>query len=205
MRDPIYDLPAYERRRLRRAEEQGRREGMERNAIEEAARKKAEYESIPEHLRRPENIFNRLIAEHEDFSYRPDVANRIKKFKKLAVEREKEINAEMADKLRQYEVENNPETKPALEHWERANVSAETEEQKQEWARLKGLIDSGHASLYWDEVAPIMQSRLTEMENCWEKQVENQAIAIEDTKAMAGEMERFRELQVTSKKSDVNE
>lgn len=165
IRDSIYNLPAHERSRLRHAEEQGRREGMERAAIEEAARKQVEYESIPEHLRRPENIFNRLIAEHEDFAYRPEVASRIKKFKKLAAEREKEIDAEMESKLRRYEAENNPETKPAFEHWERASASAETNEEKEQWARLKGLIDAGSADSYWDEVAPVMKAQLDKIQS----------------------------------------
>jgi hypothetical protein len=160
-RDPFYDLPESERRAIRRSEEQGRVEARQLAETARQVKRQAEYDATPEHLRRPENIFTRLIAEWESKSYRPDVAAKIKAYREKEAQREREIGIEMADKLREFEVENNPETKPAREHWQKASAAADTDEERREWARLKGLIDGGAAGTYWQEAQPILERRLT--------------------------------------------
>ncbi len=197
-RDPFYSLSADQRRAIRRSEEQGHREGEQRAAIETQATMQAAIENTPQHLRRPENVYEHLIAEHENQSYRPDVANRIKRFKRLAAERAREIDREMADKLRRYEVETNPETKPAREHWERASASAETDEERQQWARLRGLIDGGGAAAYWDQVSPIMQARLQKAKQNWDGQISEQAVTMAKSRAMSEQLAEIEELQVPS-------
>lgn len=81
--DPIFDLPCDERRRLRRTEQQGRQEGEQRAAIEAKEQCRAEIAATPEHLRRPENVFSRLLSEWESKSYRPEIARKIRHYKKL--------------------------------------------------------------------------------------------------------------------------
>lgn len=201
-RDPIYNLPADERRRLRRAEEQGREEAKHLIAIEEREKMQAAIDATPEHLRRPKNIYHSLCAAHEQAAYRPDVAARIKRYRKLAAEREREIDLEMADKLRKYEAANNPETKPARNHWEKASAGAESEEEKREWARLHFLIEGGAANRYWSEVAPIMQARLHKMQKSWDEQIGKQAAIVGETKAMANELAQVEVLQVKPAESD---
>lgn len=200
-REPIFELPCDERRRLRRAEQQGQVEGEQRAAIEERAKKQAEHDATPIHLRRPENIFSRLIAEWDSKSYRPDVARKIKNYRKLETQRGKEIDAEMAERLRQYDVENNPETESAREHWEKASAAVETEEERQEWARLKGLIEGGGAMDYWDQVAPIMQARLETIQAAIVEQAGRQAPLAEEAAALADKQKASEELQVTPDES----
>jgi hypothetical protein len=76
-RDPIFDLPEDQRRAIRQAEKQGREEARQLAAIQEAARKQAEIDATPEHLRRPENIFRKTIELLRPTAYRPDTARRI--------------------------------------------------------------------------------------------------------------------------------
>jgi hypothetical protein len=158
-RDPFYDLPESERRAIRRSEEQGRIAAQRLSAIESQAKRQAGIDGTPEHLRRPENIFTRLIAEWEGKSYRPDVAAKIKAYRKQEAQREKEIEIEMADKLRQYKVNNDPEVQRARAHLESARAGAEPQEQV-ELARLSGILSAGQSGAYWDSVAELMAARL---------------------------------------------
>ena len=195
-RIPFYDLPETERRAIRRAEEQGRLEGQQLANLQEAARQQAVIDATPPHLRRPDNIFTRLIAEWQSKAYRPDVAHKIKIYKEKEVEREREIEIEMADKLREFEVMNNSETKPAREHWEKANAAAESPEEKREWARLKGLIDGGGANQYWQQCQPLIEKRLAAIQQRMDEQIGKQAIVVGESKALAVELESVSELQI---------
>lgn len=110
----------------------------------------------------------------------------------------------MSARLRQYEVENNPETKPAREHWEKASAGAETDEERQEWARLKGLVESGGAMEYWDQARPILERRLETIQESFGDQIEQQAAVVDATKALADEVEAVSDLQVTESPTEAD-
>ena len=162
-RDPIYDLPLNQRRRLRRAEEQGRREGEQRAATTEQAAKEAALAQIPEWQTRPRNQWRDLIELRKPDAWRKDVAHRIKVYEKEAQIEDERIDRLMEEKQKRHELESAPEYAKALAHWERASANADAEE-RQEFARLRGLIDGGGAAHYWDQVMPLMQARLTKVQ-----------------------------------------
>jgi hypothetical protein len=182
-----YSLPYNERRRLRRAQEQGQKEAQHLVAIETRERAQAVIDATPEHLRRPENIYSRLVAAHEGKAYRPEIAARLRRFKRLETEREKEIDAEMEGKLRQFEIESNPETSLARQHWETASAGADSEQERQEWARLKGRIDGGAASSYWDEARAILDARLARIREKIVTQAAKQAPLAMEAKELAAQ------------------
>ena len=134
--------------------------GAKRAEIEEAARKRAEVESTPEHLVRPPNPWRELIELRKADGHRADVARRLKIYEREAKVEDEQIDKLMEEKARRHDLESAPEYAKALGHWDRASAAAENDEERQEWSRLKGLIEGGGASQYWDEVAPIMQGRL---------------------------------------------
>lgn len=195
--EEFYAMSYEQRKAMRLAAEQGKVESRQLAAIEEATARQAAIDATPEHLRRPENIFTRLIAEWQSKSYRPDVAAKIKVYTEKEVGRDREIEAEMADKLRQYEVENNPETKPAREHWQKASAGAETDTERREWALLHGLIDGGAANRYWELAQPILERRLQSIEKKIVEHAGRQAPLAEEGKALATALEDTSALQVT--------
>jgi len=195
-RADFFDLSSDERRAIRQAEKQGRDEAKQLAAIQEQAAKQAAIDATPEHLRRPENVFRKTIELLRPTAYRPDVARRMKQLERQANERDREIESEMAEKLRRYEVENNPETKPAREHWQSASADAETAEERIEWARLKGLVEAGAANRYWTEVQPIMQRRLERLEARIAEHAAKQAPLAEQAKVLAEQYEAASALTV---------
>ncbi len=194
--DDFYNLPFEDRRAIRQAQEQGRKEGRQRAAIEKQAKQQAEYDALPDHEKRPPNYWRRLIELRKPDAWRKDVARRIREYKRQAEIEDARIDAMMEGRKRQYELENQPEYAKALAHWERAHVAAKTEQEKEEWARLKGVIEGGGAMSYWDQVAPIMAARLAEAQERWNGQVAKQAAIVGETKALAAEVEAVNELQV---------
>jgi hypothetical protein len=102
----------------------------------------------------------------------------------------------MAEKLRRYELESAPEYARALAHWERASTGAESEQERQEFARLKGLIDGGGALTYWDQVAPLMRARLEKMQAAVVAHAAKQAPLADEAKALAEMEKATEELQV---------
>lgn len=194
-RTDFYDLPADQRRAIRRAAEQGKAEAQQLAKIEEQAKKQAEIDSTPEHERRPRNPWRDLIELRRPDAWRKEVAHRIKVYEKEARAEDERIDRLMEEKLKRHELESAPEYQRALEHWQRATLNADTNEQ-QELARLKGMIDGGAASHYWDEVAPLMRGRLQKVQQRMEEQIGKQAIVVGESKAMAAELEAASELQV---------
>jgi len=195
-RPDFLDLPEDERRAIRRAEQRGREEARQLAAIEEASRKQAEFDATPEHLRRPENLCRKTIELLRPHRYRPDVARRIAELEREAEERDREIEYEMVEKLRRYEVENNPQTKPAREHWQGASADAETPQEKVEWSRLRGLIEGGAVNRYWTEVQPIMERRLQKLEARIAEHAARQAPMIQEATALAEKRKTTEALQV---------
>ena len=102
----------------------------------------------------------------------------------------------MADKLRRHEVESNPETQPAREHWEKASAGAETNEEREVFARLRGLIDGGAAASYWGQVAPIMQARLQKVQAAVIEQAAKVGPMAEEARVLAEQERATEELQV---------
>lgn len=194
-RAAIFDLPADERRRLRQAEEQGRREGEQRAAIEEQSRQQAEFDATPEHERRPRNQWRDLIEKRKPDAWRKDVAHRIKIYEREAKREDERIDALMAEQWKRHELESAPEYARALAHWDRASMNAESEAERQQFARLKGIID-GSPNQYWDEVAPIMQARYERAKSQLDEQIGKQAIVVGESKAMAEALEAVSELQI---------
>lgn len=195
-RESIYDLPYADRRGLRRAEAQGRREAEQRAVIEEASRKQAEYDALPDHEKRPRNPWLDLIELRKPDAWRKDVARRIKVYEREARLEDERIDSLMAERKKRHEVESSSEHAQALAHWERGHVAAESDEERQEWARLKSIVDA-YPNDYWHEVAPIMQGRLQKLQERWNEQLAKQAAVVEESKAVAAEVEAVSELQVT--------
>ena len=163
-REPVYDMTFDERQGLRKAEELGRREAASIAEQQQASRKAAELAAIPEHLRRPANVWRDLIRVHQSQSYRPEIVRKIADYEKRAILEDSRLDALMAEKARRHAVESNPETVKAREHHLSASAGAETHEEKQEWARLSGLIEAGAANDYWNQAAPLMSARLAKLQ-----------------------------------------
>jgi len=159
-RDPIFDAHFEDRRKIRRAAEQGRIAGAQQAAAAEQKRKQAELESIPEHERRPRNQWLDLIELRQKDAWRKDVARRIKGYAVEAKREEKRIDSLMAEKARRHQLENSPEYSRALDHWQRASQGAESVEEQAAFAKLKGLIESGGAANYWAECQQLLEDRL---------------------------------------------
>lgn len=206
-RDSIFDLSYDERRRLRRAKKQGQREGEQRAAIEEQAKKQAEYDALPEHEKRPPNKWRQLIELRQKDVGRKDVARRLKVYEREAKIEDERIDAIMEEKKRRHELESAPEFAQALAHWESASANAESEEEREEWARLKGLIEGGGALDYWGQAHPILERRLAKIQESFGNQIERQSEIVNETKALADEVEAVAELQVSpvELQADANE
>lgn len=159
----VSPLSYEERRQMRRAEESGRREAGCLAETREAERKAAELAATPEHSRRPDNVWRKLITEWTPRSYLPEVARKIAEYERRADAEDARIDAEMADKARRHAVEN-PETVKAREHLATASAAAATLEERNEWGRLSGLIDSGQADAYWDGAAALVAARLSRLQ-----------------------------------------
>ena len=185
------DLTYEQRRALRKAEEQGKREAESLAERQEAARREAAQP--PEHLRRPSNVWRDLIEQFRSQSFRPEIKAKIAKYEQLANVRDREIESEMAEKMRRYKVESNPETAKAREHLESASAGADPDEQR-EFARLRGLIEAGQAGAYWDEVRPILEARLNRIQErvqAGEATLAEQEAAFQATKTEAEEIEKL--------------
>ena len=194
-RPDLYNLSSDQRRAMRRSEEQGRREGARCAAIEEQAKRQAEYDALPEHEKRPPNPWRELIEKRKPDAWRKDVARRIKIYEREARIEDERIDALMAEKKKRYDLETAPEYARALAHWERASMNADTEEQT-ELARLKGLIDGGGANEYWDQVAPLMQSRLHKVQSAVIEHAARQEPLAQEAAALADKQKIAEELQV---------
>ena len=158
-RDSFFDLPAEQRRRLRRAEEQGRREGVQRAAIEEKIRQQAEIDATPKHERRPRNPWRDLIEQWKGQEYRPEIKRKLAKYAVEAKKEDARIDALLAERKRKYDIDNDPEVIRARTHLESARAGAEPEEAV-ELARLSGILSAGQTGAYWDAATELMQNRL---------------------------------------------
>jgi hypothetical protein len=163
-RPDFYNQSYAERQRIRKAEEQGRQEAAVIAANQEAARKAADLAATPEHLRRPDNVWKRLIAEFQSQAFRPEIAKKIAEYQKRAEEEDRRIESIMAEKARRHSVETDPETVKAREHLASASQAAETEEERREWAKLSAMIDCGQAAEYWNQSAALTQARVTRLQ-----------------------------------------
>jgi hypothetical protein len=161
----VSPLSYDERRQMRRAEESGRREAGCLAETRETERKATELAATPEHLRRPENVWRKLITEWSPKSYLPDVARKIAEYERRADADDARIDAEMTERARRHAVESNPETAKAREHLATASAAADTPEERNEWARLAGLIDGGQADAYWDGAAALVSARLSRLQS----------------------------------------
>jgi len=202
-RAPIYDLPADERRRLRRAEEQGRREGVQRAAIEEKMRKQAEIDATPEHERRPRNPWRDLIEQWKGQEYRPEIKRKLAKYAVEAKKEDARIDAMMADAKRKYEIDNDPEVIRARAHLESARAGAEPEEAV-ELARLSGILSAGQSALYWDAATELMQARLRRVQEQVAQHGEKQAPLNQEAKALAEKQKATEALQVEPAQDEDN-
>ena len=151
--------PQEQRQQLRQAEQQGRREAEQRVAAKEAARKQAEHDSLPEHERRPANQWWRMIEARKPDSWRPEVKRRLKEWERLAREEDERIDAMMAEKNRRYQLESSSEYARAADHLERISRDADPTELTT-LAKLKGVIEAGGFSDYWEQCRPLMEQRL---------------------------------------------
>ena len=194
-RDSFYDLPYEERRRLRRAEEQGRREGEQCAAIEEKAKRQAEIDAIPEHERRPRNQWRDLAELRKKDAWRMDVARLIKVYEREAKVEDERIDALMAEKKRRYELESNSEYARALGHLERASQGAESVQEREAFARLRGLIEGGDFGGYWRDCQPIMEARLLRIREQVVEQAAQQAPLAEKAKILAEQQKATEELE----------
>lgn len=200
-RDPIFELPFADRQRLRRAEAQGRREGEQRAAVEERAKRQAEFDALPDHEKRPPNKWRQLIELRQKDVGRKDVARRIKVYEREAKIEDERIDAIMEERRKRHELESAPEYAKAIAHWESASANAESEEERQEWARLKGLIEGGGAMDYWGQVSPIIQARLERVQAAVVEQAGRQAPMATEAKELAEKQKATEELQVTPDES----
>lgn len=194
--DAIYELPFDERRRLRRAEQQGRREGEQRAAMEAEAKRQAEFDALPVHEQRPVNSWRLLIEQWKSQEHRPEVRRKLEKYRIEAEREDARIDAMLAERKRQYEIDNDPEVQKARTHLESVQAGIETEEERNEFARLSGLLAAGQSGQYWTDVAPICQLRLRKMQERWDEQIAAQAVTVAETKAMAEQLATMEELQV---------
>lgn len=195
-RDSFYNLSYDERRNIRRSEEQGRREGAQRAAIEEQAKKQAELDAVPEHERRPRNQWRDLIELRKRDAWRKDVAHRIKIYEREARAEDERIDAIMAEKKKRHEVESHSEYARALGHFERASQGAESEQEREGFARLHGLIEGGDFAGYWRDCQPLMEQRLQRIREQVVEQAARQAPLAEEARELAAEQRAAEELQV---------
>jgi hypothetical protein len=194
-RDPFFDLPLNERRRIRQAEEQGRREAQQLAAIEEQAKRQFDYDATPEHERRPRNTWRDLIEMRKPDAWRKDVAQRIKLYEKEARAEDERIDALMAEKQKRQELESAPEYARALAHWDRVSMDADADEAI-ELARLKGVIEGGGANRYWQEVHPLTETRLEKARAAVVENARRQARTAVDAVALTAKQKAIEELQV---------
>jgi hypothetical protein len=190
----IFELPYDQRAKQRRAEQQGREEGRRLARIAEQEKKKAELEATPEHERRPENIYRKMIEARKTDAWRKEVKPRLREYERLAKAEEARIDAEMADKQVRFELESSPEYAKALDHWQRASERAETPAEKAEWAKLKGFIEAGAFVAYYDGCAPIVQARLAKLQEGWDSQLNRQSEIVNETKALSEEIVEAEDL-----------
>jgi hypothetical protein len=189
-------LRSYEQRSAeRRAAQQGRQEAVIVQQKEEAAAKQSRIDHTPPHLRRRENTFRKLIEELQSKAYRPDVQRRLADLELRAAARDREIDREMEEKKRQYEIESNPETVKAREHWLIAAENCEDGE-RTEFARLRGLIEGGGASQYWKEVSTLIENRRTRISAAIEADKAEHAIADEKQRGLQAQLETIDKLTV---------
>jgi len=201
-RDSIFNLPYHERRQLRRAERQGQYEAEQNRRIEEQTKRQAEIDALPEHEKRPGNPWRDLIELRKKDSWRKDVAQRIKVYEREARIEDERIDALMAEKKRRHELESDNEYAKALAHWERADQSAENEDERESLARLRGLIEGGDFGGYWQECQPLMESRLQRIREQMVEQAAEQAPFAEKSKVLAEQQKAAEELQVIPEESE---
>lgn len=194
-RDPFYDLTAEQRRRVRIAAEQGRREGVQRAAIEEKIRKQAEIDATPEHERRPRNPWRDLIEQWKGQEYRPEIKRKLAKYAIEAKKEDMRIDAMMAEAKRKYEIDNDPEVIRARAHLESARAGAEPEEAV-ELARLSGILSSGQSALYWDSATELMQKRLRRVQEQVSQHGQKQVPLDEEAMVLARKEKAAEALQV---------
>ena len=94
----------------------------------------------------------------------------------------------MAEKKRRFELENAPEYQRAMDHLERVQQNA-TPEESETLARLRGVLDAGDTAGYWQHVAPITENRRARVLERWNGQIAKQASVVEESKALAAEVE----------------
>jgi hypothetical protein len=159
---PVLTAPQMsdsQRSTIREQVKQGHQEAQSLAAIQESARQAALDASIPEHERRPMNPWTRLIKEWQSQSFRPDVARKIKDYRRLEKIEEAKIDAIMDEKARVHAISTNPETIKARSLLATVAAGA-TPEEEIAIARCQGLIDAGVADAVFDAIQPIVESRL---------------------------------------------
>ena len=144
------DTRSYaERAQARRDEAFGRLQAEKIAEQEVREREAARLAALPDHARRPRNVWAELIEKWQSKSYDPAIRAKIDRYAELAKAEDLRIDAIVAEKRRKHQIETDPAVKRALEHCACASQFASGEDEKQDWNVARGLAEGGAVDAYW--------------------------------------------------------
>lgn len=145
-------LTSRERSYLMQKQQDAQGEGRRLAGVVQADNAKAIDAATPGHLKRPRNLPAEALALYtagQQFQT-PELKRRIAKLREEAAAREKEIDAETAQRAKEYAIQSDPSVQDALRHCD--SVAERLPELADGFAELRGLLEGGGTAVvqdYW--------------------------------------------------------